>query len=155
MATGVPTVNKEDDEVEVSDPKLEVLARSLRATGAGLEVVAVVGGLCALGGGFYVLAHTTTNASGATNHPDVPGGLAIVLGAVVGGLFLWALARCVRVFGRYTAFRTMAETERHLYQWQGESARQKECPDCCELVWEEARVCRYCTYRFAHWPAAS
>jgi hypothetical protein len=31
---------------------------------------------------------------------------------------------------------------------------QKRCPDCAELVLAEARVCRYCGYRFASAPAS-
>jgi hypothetical protein len=30
---------------------------------------------------------------------------------------------------------------------------QKPCPDCAELVLAQARVCRYCGYRFASLPA--
>ncbi len=44
---------------------------------------------------------------------------------------------------------TVAEIEDHLEPMREE----KRCPDCAELVLAQARVCRYCGYRFASVPA--
>lgn len=32
---------------------------------------------------------------------------------------------------------------------EADSAAEKQCPDCAEIVKAEARVCRFCGYRFA------
>jgi hypothetical protein len=138
-----------DGELLMAQSRVEQLAGSLSSAGAFLEVLAVVVAVSGVIGGAVLAQSSNTDGLGNRSHPYVASGIGLMIGSIVGGVLYWADFRVMRVVGEYARFRAGGEVERHRYQWQGESARAKVCPDCSEDVWEEARVCPHCRYRFA------
>lgn len=143
------------DGLDADKVRLEVMAQSLGGSSAFLEAVAVLLAVVGVVAGGALALHTETDFAGNATRPNVVGGVALIIGSVVGGVLYWAIFRAIHLFAEYARFNVQSDVERHRYQWQGESARSKECPDCLEDVWEDARVCAFCSYQFAppsSWP---
>ena len=138
------------EEVGLGLDQAEVVisARTLSTAGKFLEVVAIVAALGLLIGGISLVVHTNTDALGNVTHPTVGPGIGLIVGSVIGGVFYWALARGLRVFADYTSTQVRAIAHLLDVQYNVRSARGKECPDCLEDVWDDARVCPHCSYRF-------
>jgi hypothetical protein len=91
---------------ESVDRDVARLAPALRSIGAALEVIAIIGAIAGVILGIVFAAtsaNTTTidalgNASPATTHPYIAVGIAIAVQAVIGGLFVWAVGRAVRLY---------------------------------------------------------
>ena len=140
----------ETDEAQLALDQASISRHALTLGGVGLilEVVAVLAALGALITGIVLPAHKTTDEFGNSSHPDVSAGVSLIVAAVVGGLIYWALARALRLFAEHASFQARAQYRLLDSRINGRTARGKECPDCFEDVWNEARVCPFCSHRF-------
>lgn len=92
-----------------SNPVVE-LAPGLARAASYLEGVALVSLFFGVLGGMFLALYKSTDAAGNTTHPDIAVGIAIIGGAIVEGVFSWAIARAMRLFAEYTLMRSMALT---------------------------------------------
>lgn len=134
--------------LEVAKVRLQQMASSLGATSAFLEVIALILAAVGVVGGIALAAKTKAGITGQITRPNVATGVAVVVASMVAGALYWVVFRALRLFSEYVIFKAETDTENHHNSWQGESARSKECPDCFEDVWVEARVCAFCHHRF-------
>jgi hypothetical protein len=144
-----PIGDAEIDSIQTEQIGFDYSAKALATAGGFLEVVAIVAAAAVVLVGVGAALNTSTDLSGNQTHPDLGVGVAAIISGVIFGVFYWALARALRVlagFARITAHTAAVQLQ---MDYQGESAREKECPDCFEDVWEQARVCRFCGYRWA------
>jgi hypothetical protein len=97
-----PTLIKASVAVRVSR-----LAQGLRSGAKFLEFVAVVSIAGGVVLGIVVASQTSTTlsqfGSGSNTHPYVGSGIAIMVGALVGGIFYWCVARALRLFAEHVA----------------------------------------------------
>jgi hypothetical protein len=139
-----------DDEATLAVDRVNITRRAATLSGVAqfLEVGAVVSFLLGTVAGIALAVQTSTDVNGHTTHPYAAVGVLVVLGAIGAGLIYFALARASRLFADYASFRTRTAYRSLDILFNGRTARNKECPDCPEDVWEEARLCPFCKHRF-------
>jgi hypothetical protein len=85
--------------------KIGNLAKPLVRAAGALEAVAILGALFGALGGVAVAMQTSTDVLGDTTYPYVALGVGIVAAAVVQGVFLWCVARALKLYAVSTAAR--------------------------------------------------
>ena len=96
-------------------------------------VVGVIGGLIFLGTQGWQETGTYFKTQKAINPVAIGTGIGIIWGSIVTGIIMLALARITHTLDIQTT---------------GKEGTTKRCPDCAGLIPIEARVCKFCGYRF-------
>jgi NO-binding membrane sensor protein with MHYT domain len=88
-------------------------ARRLRIAAAVLEVVAVLGSTAVAISGVAMFSHIRM-VSNEKTHPPLPSGLAVIVSAVLVGLFFWCVAHAIGTYAIDVGARQNVDvTERH------------------------------------------
>jgi hypothetical protein len=97
MATDIPPIA-----TSITD-RINRLAHGLRSGALFLEIVAVVSIIGGVVVGIGVALQTSTTADSLTRHPYVINGILVMVGATIGGIFYWCVARALRLFAEHVA----------------------------------------------------
>jgi len=83
--------------------KIGILAKPLEKRAGNLETFAVLSALFGMIGGILFAFQTSIDSLGNTTHPYVALGIGITVAALVQGVFVWCIARALRLFAVTTA----------------------------------------------------